>query len=445
MKNWNFWKSKKRVLIVAEEESGTRAIVIEKEKIILDHLFKSGTARKTVLEFGQKQGTREALFLSNSEIRELEVKLGAELDPEDRQSAIEYAAEASLGEHSGDLRISYMDDRLYSFRGGVVTSFFDMEEVQGATADSALAKQKFLGITSVQQFLISEYFSNSDSVDEKDAFLLFIGDHGILATQHRNKISMRNLPFGLPASENEEDDWAEKAQRRLVLLKHKDVTLYAPRFSKNFCEKLQKISEAGSVVQENWQTAVQNAALFFFRDHRVLIHPALLRPKARDPKLPGTIIGLGMFVTVLCSMILLIVQNTINQKRLEDKFECNQSIEKKVKQEDEKLKKLKIKLSAEKDIYQMLYNGQRVSKRGLLVVNLLERYRLQYTRINAISEEKDGVFISGETVWQPDLSTFFAHFSHELEKRKLALFSDGLNKEKDGRITFHIHVEGTGN
>ena len=81
-------------------------------------------------------------------------------------------------------------------------------------------------------------------------------------------------------------------------------------------------------------------------------------------------------------------------------------------------------------------------------MNLLARTPVQlkkYNRITSIEELANGIYFSGESIWQPDLSNFFTLIERELSKYSLTLISDGLSKEENGRIIFRAHVSaGTG-
>lgn len=129
---------------------------------------------------------------------------------------------------------------------------------------------------------------------------------------------------------------------------------------------------------------------------------------------------------------------------LEKEIEKEKGVIDMVKRERDSLASLEKQLLNQQNIYFVMKRKHRVSPDFLLVVNLLGRYSLQYSRITSVTEKSTGIYMEGESVWQPDLSSFFTHFEGELSKYKLSLFSDGLSKDKDGRIIFRSHVAPSG-
>lgn len=434
------WKSRGggKAVIVADDGAGLTGIVADSKQVYATNRFPAAATVETVLDFGRKQGAAQALFLRVSDVRELEVKLGPGLDPEERRSAIEYAAEPRSGETEEATRISYLEGVLFDFRSGVLVSPFDAGEVAGHAKLAAARKLKFLGMTNFKLLLMAEHFSVPDRRGE--VFLFLLGGHGFAAIPEKNRLTVRNLPCGLPEGEGEAEEYFQKLRRRLAALKNREVRLYSPGASPELAAKLGETLETKSIEVEPWENALGAAASFYLRQGRKLIVAAFPPPKPKDPKAPGTVIGLVLIGATAAAMLFLGVRNHITLFRLEQRLTENQAVEKKVKEEEAKLKKLQDELAAAQELNRMFVEKQHVSKNFLTVLNLLGRYKLEYTKIASIEEQNRGVHISGETVWQPDLSRFFSHFEGELAKRGLALFSDGITDRKDNRIEFRAHI-----
>lgn len=429
---------KRKTVIVADDGGGLRGIVADAKQVFAANRFPVAATVGTVLDFGKKQGAGRVLFLRVSDVRELDVKLGPALDGEERRSAIEYAAETRSDDAGDAGRISYMEGVLHDFRSGVLVSMFDAAEVAADAKAAAGRKLGFLGVTNFKQLLMSEHFS--DSRRHHEGFLFLLGGHGFAAIPERNRLSVRNLPFGLPEPGGDEAEYFQKLRRRLAAMKGRDVRLYSPEATPELAAKLAAALETDSVSVEPWENALNAAAAFFLEQGRRLIVPALPSPKPKDPKAPGTVIGLTVFGAAVFSICFLGVRNHITLTQLERRLAEGQAIEKKVKEEDGKLKKLQDELAAAQELNRMFVRKRHISPEFLTVLNLLSRYKLEYTKINSVEEQNRGVYLSGETAWQPDLSRFFTHFESELGKRKLALFSDGITDRKDGRIEFRSHV-----
>lgn len=435
-------RRKNKVLFVVDDGTGIRGVIADHSGVRTDHHFPVGTSLKKVLEFGRKQNASCVLCLQTADVRELEVKLSADLDEEERRSAIEYAAASDLGDHSGERRISYMDGMFHDFRSGILVSYFDAEEILAADELAKSMKMAFLGITNFKQFLLAQHFSHPEH--HEDAFLFLQGNHGIAAIPDRNKLLIRNLPFGIPEA-GMEGDWKERVQRRLnTIFRNKRVAFYSSVKDESLCAMLQEISGAALIEPVDWEEAIGAGAVFFLNQGFELSHTALPPPKAKDPKAVGTWFGFIFLIVTLLSLGFLIGRNHYTKYVIEQEMAKNKEIAETIKTEEDALKGLEKQLAEQQQIFTVLKQQQRVSKDYLLVLNLLSRYPLKYTRITAITEKNTGIHIEGESVWQPDLSSFFKHFEQELSKYHLTLFSDGLTKEKDEKILFRSHITGAG-
>ncbi len=431
------FKKRSKTLVVAEDGVGIWGIVVNGNGTCAENCFSLDTPLKTILEFGKKQKVKEVLFLRISDVQEIDVKLGPDLDAEERHSAIEYAAAGNMGDTSGRQRVSYMDGMLHDFRSGILVSYFDLEDIANLAKIVKEEKLKFLGVTNFKQLFMSEHFFNIEHHDE--CFLFLLGSHGFMAIPDRNKLIVRNLPLGVPRS-GDDAEWRERMQRRLIVLKYKRVTLYSPSSSPELCAAIKDMTEANSVTCHDWKTGLIDGSEFFIKHGIELIKPALLPPKPKDPKAPGTVIGLTLIGMVVFAMGFLLIQNYTVYRKLDERYHYYKKIEKQVKDAEAEIKELDEELSSEQQIHQMLSKKERLSRRFLLIFNLLGRYPLKYTRINKIEESTNGILIDGETAWHPDLSRFFIHFEKELRRYNLALFSDGLTKEKNGQIIFHSRI-----
>lgn len=431
-------KRKIKTLVVADDGEGFWAVVADNAGISIDNHFPQKTELKKLLDFGKQQNVQNVLYLQTADVRELEVKLGTDLSEDERRSAIEYAAASSQGDHSGAQRIAYMDGMFHDFRSGILASYFDTEEILSIDALAKSMKMNFLGITNFKQLLLAQHFSDLDH--HGDAFLFLLGNHGIAAIPERTKLVIRNLPFGIPEP-GTESEWKERVQRRLTtIFRNKRVYLYTPANDERLSETLREISEAECVELMPWEDAVANAAMYFLKSGQQLVHPALPPPKEKDPKAPGTYVACFFVAATLLSLGFLMGRNCLTKYIFQRDIDDNQKIIDTIKAEENALKALEKDLADQQEIFSVLKQKERISRNYILVLNLLARYPLQYSRITSIQEKATGVFIEGESVWQPDLSRFFTHFEGELSNYQLSLFSDGLTKEKDGKIIFRSHV-----
>ncbi len=434
-----FWKkyfSTKNLLLIYDG-SHIIAQICDAQTIYGNTTFPLSKNLNEILSDAKAKGCSNLWVFKLADMREIEVKLGTTLDAEERASAIEYAARAHYGEQAENLAMNCLDGMFHDFHSGILISSFDLNEV---TLFATAAQQnglRFKGLVSLQQLLTATHFSSADS--HNHAMLILFENQGFVASYDKSKLIVRNLPFGTPP-EILDEDWKEKIARRLALLKHKDVILYAQNEHEALSDYLISTVDANSIRFESINDGILNASLFLNQKGTQLIRPAHLPPKPKDPKAPGTYIALFMTGMTLVSMGFLGIQNHFTKETLTERLTQNEAMEKQVKNEEASLKRTEDATRSEQAIHEILIKSERVNKRLLFVVNLLERYHLQYTKINGISEENKGIVIDGETIWQPDLSGFFAHFSKELEKYKLSLFSEGLTLEKEGRITFKARI-----
>lgn len=365
-----FWRGRGggKAVIVADDGAGLTGIVADSRQVYATNRFPAAATAETVLDFGRKQGASQALFLRVADVRELEVKLGSGLDAEERRSAIEYAAESHSVEGEGAARISYMEEVLHDLRSGVLVSPFDGGEVAGQAKLAAARKLKFLGLSNFKLLLAAEHFS--DAARRQEAFLFLLGGHGFAAIPEKNRLTVRNLPFGLPEPEGDEEEYLQKLRRRLSALKSREVRLYSPDASPELAEKLAGALEAKHLEIEPWENALGAASSFFLRQGRKQIVTALPPPKPKDPKASGTVIGLVLFGATAAAMLFLGVRNHITLLRLEHRLEQTQAVEKKVKEEEAKLKKLQDELAAAQELNRMFVQKQHVSREFLTVLNL---------------------------------------------------------------------------
>lgn len=440
--NIRLLQKKRKTLIIADDGGGFWGVIADSSGISTDHRFPANTDLKKILEFGKEQKAYFVLYLQSADVRELEVKLGRDLSSDERRTAIEYAAASSENDRDGSLRISYMDGMFHDFRSGILASYFDTENLLSIADAVKSMKMKFLGITNFKQLLLAQHFS--DPEHHGDAFLFMLGNQGVAAIPERNRLLVRNLPFGLPGPGNEEE-WKERAQRRLNgIFRHKNVCFYTPEPAEHCCSILQEVSEADSVEPMDWAESLVCSTVFFLAGGHRLIHPALPPPGEKDPKAAGTFCGIFFLAATLLALGFLAGRNMVTGYILERDIASAQKLIDTVKQEKDALAGLEKELAGEVELFSVMQQKQRVSRNTLRVMNLLARYPLQYSRITAIEERANGIFLEGESVWQPDLSGFFTHFEGELSKYQLTLFSDGLSKEKDGRIRFRSHIAPAG-
>ncbi len=394
-----------------------------------------------MLSAGKKHGAKDILILRSVEIRELDVKLDPNMDEEDRRSAIEFAAERGDGEQAGTQRFSWLAGTPGGYRCGVLLSRFDADAVMNETERARKGKLSFLGFVNLKHLLLYYHFSKREY--HGSVFLFLAENQGGLAYIEQDRIIFRTLPFGSPEPDDN-GEWVQKAERRLTVLKGRDVRLYSPEAMPELCEQIRSLTNAASVQDADWEDSLNRSVILFLSSGRKMISPALPPPKPKDPNYPGTVIAFLMIGATVLSFLYLTVRNQTVIAQYRNDLKENREAGARIKSEQNKLNQLEQEFGREQELSRLLKEKQRVSANFLLIVNLLERYSLQYTRITSIEEFRDGISISGESTWQPDLSRFLSHFEGELSRNKLSFYPDGLSKEKDGRILFRAHITSGG-
>ena len=433
-----FLGSGKKTLVIADEGARLRGVVADSRQLHTATVFPAATPLENILEFGRKQGAGRLLFLTFADIRELEVKLTSALDADERLSAVEYAADLNSDPEQGE-RLAFMEKLPGHFSTGVLAATFPTTDIVEQKSLAGTKKLKYSGMIGLQMLMLASHLSSGESNGE--AFLLLLGDSGFAAIPHHRQLLLRNLPFGTPPANKEEAlEWEARLHRRLSGLKNRRVRLYSPGADGEFAARLKDIVGAESVEIAPWEEAVAAAIVLWLGRGDQLIIPALPAAKPKDPKASGTFIGLTIFGVAAFSMLYLGGHTFITLRAVQGDLSVKQAIEKQIKDEEAKLKKLEGELAAAREINRLLAHDEHVSANMLLVLNLLSRYKLEYTKITAIEERTTGIHISGETVWQPDLSRFFSHLEGELAERNLALFSDGISHRGDNKIEFRAHI-----
>ena len=439
MKILNFLQRKRKTMILVDLCGLFTGFVVDSRESSM-YSFAAETDLEGVLEFIENKNVEKLIILRVSDIHEIEARLEDIPDAAERHSAIEYAAKNYS--EGGEQAVSYIEPRFLKFRNAPLVSCFNLREIEKINQTARSLKIKFCGIMEFRLLMLAEFFSHPEH--RSKAFLFFSAEHGFAAIPEYGKLNIRNLSFGIPKDGDNMMEWREKVELRLRGLQGKNAVLCSSVASTNFCEDLQEVTGALSVEIMKWEEHFSAVSMFLLREFAKIIYPAAPKKKTRDPKTLGNVFGLFLVGgALLCSVIRI-------GKSLQEKHVAQQELKQRrnavmqIKSQKDRLEFLQKKLTLEQELFFVLKNQERISKKYLLVINLLGRYPLQYTRITGIEERAGGVYVNGECMWQPDLSSFFTHFEKELNKYGLNLFSDGLSKEKDGRIIFRSHITGEG-
>ncbi len=445
MKLFDFFKRKRKTLIITDDGQQLRCIIAVPNRII-----SSGAPKENDLDsaiaFGKKRKCKSVMLIKTGDVRELDVKPGHDLDEEERKNTIEYAAANNTGDRSGSQKISYLDGMKHDLKSGILISYFDTEKLLETAQKINSAKMEFKGVVNYKQLLMAHHFA--EPAKHNDVFLFLIGNHGFAAIPSMNKLQIKNLPFGVPSGENDEEYFA-KAERRLSMLPAgKKITLYSPDASKELCSKLQSISNAASVSMTDFNQELEKSILLTLDNKKTSLHPALPPIDPQESKKSGTFIGLLLIAATVASLLYIQHRNDAEINSLKEKIRTNEEKTFMLNSEKNTLEKLENVLKYEQELYQVMIVKEKVSKDFIIFMNLLARTPVQlkkYNRITSIEELANGIYFSGESIWQPDLSNFFTLIERELSKYSLTLISDGLSKEENGRIIFRAHVSaGTG-
>ncbi|MBN2641495.1 MAG: hypothetical protein JXR78_07575, partial [Victivallales bacterium] len=166
-------------------------------------------------------------------------------------------------------------------------------------------------------------------------------------------------------------------------------------------------------------------------------------PKVKDPREAGTKLCLFMIGATLVAVSFQYAQLRAVDAGLTQNFEQKSNLSKTLASLESQVSSQQQQLERYKHLCELAGMRSSVEDKFLTIIDLLSRYRLKYTKINSIEQQIEGIIISGETHWQPDLSQFLSHFEGELARRDMGLFSEGLKIENEGCLEFKCRISRT--
>ena len=409
-----------------------------------------GSALDAVLNVGRKAGAAAVLFLRLPETPESEVRLESGMDAAAQKLAVENAALLAAGGENpapGAARFSWlaalptdaraadggtrMDAQVTQFPGAVVDMLADAAKSAGLG---------FAGVANLKHWLLAGHFAADG---QENAFLFLHQNHGLLAARTDGRLMARYLPFGRPAA-GEENEWRERARRRLTFLRGRRVSLYAADAGA-LPELVAAAAEAAGVDAGAWDgNAHRRAAAAFLTaradDAPEFLVPAQVPPVERDAGAKGTLIGILLMVLAAAWVAGQGIRNTRTIKKITGGLAAAREDDRKVREAQTRHAAAVKDERQARTIYRLYTQRERLSPQFMTALNLLSRYRMLFSRVTDIREQADGFYFSGETVWQPDLSRFFTHFERVLDGKGMTLVSDNLEKKEERRLIFRAHA-----
>ncbi|MDD5727467.1 MAG: hypothetical protein PHV59_02785 [Victivallales bacterium] len=430
----------KRDLLLFKTETKTYAFLQSSKGILARNDFSVDTPLADLLSWGKNQNAASVKILEFSELYDLNIKWEEELEFEENVEAVNYELSSLSGKNAIDIRPAMMrGNSIEGCKHGLICSVVSLKDVRDTAKACVAAKLAFQGIGSIQQLLLIHHFSNPERKNE--VMLLFTHSGAFAASLESKKIVIRNMPFGLPEESNPKQ-WETRAERRLNAFNGRKICLYLEQTVEGFREKVEKIIAAPAhecVLDEIFPELARIAAAGQ-TDSRETFSFAGVPPRVRDPRETGTMICLLLVGSTVVLLFFQYFALKITQNTLEETLKHKKDIQNTLNSHEKQIGDSREQLLKLQKLYSMVKNRRHIDPDLIKVINLLARYKLKYTKINRIQEQDNGITISGETHWQPDLSKFFAHFEEQLAVCDMTLIPEGLEKIDDARLAFNCKI-----
>ncbi|QSH41211.1 hypothetical protein P0136_09220 [Lentisphaerota bacterium ZTH] len=392
------------------------------------------------LKWSRENNCNQVVLVHNSDIYELKLANDNNNDIEDmnRAAALELAEIRGNGVEKCRAAMFFADS-VGTYRHNVLAAGFSQVLLKEYNRQCKRQRLKYCGSVAFRQVLLNFHFDIPEN--QGSALLLLDDDNSFCAYIENRELKTRNIPVAVPVHFDEQ--WLNRFERRLAVLKGKKITFYASKSAEPAAEHLKKIitPESLSIVKID-EILVQLADVLGKKSAgkgRSSI-PALPPPREKDPREAGTVVCLILIFGSLTVLLFQYMQLSIAFNSLNKSISSKTSIKKTLDSHQTQLEELKKKLKKVHDLCKHLDGSNRVDKNYLVVLNLLSRYPLKYSRITSVTQQNNGIIICGETHWQPDLSRFLSHFEQELSERSLSLASEGLTKSSTGMLTYKCRI-----
>jgi len=437
---FGYHKGKNELVIIYATEKIFAAIINGKE-IMPRNDFSINCELEKILLWGHRQKATSAKVLMPSAVYEFKLDIGQNIEFEEQLSAVAYETASLSGASSETIRPAILTGNcLKGYRHNIICSVFQLDTIKNVNHNCKRRSLRFNGIGGLQQALLVYHFSHAEHKDE--ILLFFRRDSAFAAIPEHGGIVFRNIPFGLP-DKGAKAQWQARVERRLSSLSGRRVQLYLEQECADFKNLLKKTANPETIsecllrdILPNLGNITGDAGISSTASFCLTGVP----PRIKDPREAGTVICLILIGVTSVILLFQILQLNITKNTLNEALERKTTAGNNIKSQKSQLASSKKQIKKLKTLCALLEKKKHLDRDFLVVLNLLARYRLKYTKIKAIKQENTGIVISGVTHWQPDLSKFFSHFEKQLTRKRLILLSEGLEKSTNGLLLFKCRI-----
>ena len=432
----------KRKLILCMISRKIYAVLRNSQGVLARNDFPAETELKDILNWGKKQNADSFSVLGLSELYDLAIDWSDELEFEENIEALNYELASVSGQNSELIRPAIISkNSIQDCKHGVICSSFALESIKDIANKGVGGKLAFKGIGSIQQALLINHFVYPERRDEILLFFMYGG--AFAAFMENGKIILRNMPFGVPDGSISSEQWKTRAERRLNSFKGRKICLYLEEDIEGFKEQLATVVDPEKISERSLSEVMPELSSIVFSgqaNSMDFFSLAGIPPRVKDPREVGTMICLVLICGTIVLLLFQFLKLKISENALEDTLKQKKDMQQTIKTHEGQIEKSKEQLRKFQKLYRIIKSRKHIDPDFIKIINLLGRYKLKYTRINKIQEQNNGVVISGETYWQPDLSKFFAHFERQLSLREMSLMPEGLEKIDDTRLAFKCRI-----
>jgi hypothetical protein len=432
----------KRKLILCMTGRKIYAVLRNRQRVLARNDFPAETELKDILNWGQKQNADSFRVLGLSELYDLAVDWNEELEFEENIEALNYELSSLSGQSSELTRPAMIpENSIRDCKHGVICAGFKSEDIKDMAGKGGGVKLAFKGIGSIQQALLIDHFTNPERRNEVLLFFMYGG--AFAAFMENGRIVIRNMPFGLPDGSTSPEQWKTRAERRLSSFKGREICLYLEEKIEGFQEQLAAVIVPEKIRECSLSEVIPELSGIVFSgeaNSMGFFSLAGIPPRVKDPREAGTMICLVLIGGTIVLLLFQFLKLKISENALEDTLKQKKDMQQTIKTHESQIEKSKEQLLKFQKLYRIIKSRKHIDPDFIRLINLLGRYKLKYTKINRIQEQSNGVVISGETYWQPDLSKFFAHFERQLTLREMSLMPEGLEKIDDTRLAFKCRI-----
>jgi hypothetical protein len=430
----------KNELAIIQTENKMFGIISNGQNIGVKTEFEANCDLTTVLNWGKDHTASKVRLLTEVEIHEISSALPEDAEHEEIQAAAAFDIASLTGANANTIRTSLIEaNTLTGISHKLLGAGIPAALINNFEQKSKSCHIKSEGCGSLQQVLCLYHFCVKTYSD--DVLLYFSSQSSFAIVPGGKNIYIKNMPFGVEKSVIQDELWQERLQRRLGKLNGKKIRIY----TNEEIPGLEDIIKQAFSPEEICTLSIENILADLVKivagnQKEQNFNLAKPPPKEKDPRSTGTVICLLLIGATFVALMFQFLQLRITFSTLNKTIEHKSNIQSRKKLYDSQIDSFKEKARKLQVLCDMVENKRHVDPGFLQVLNLLGRYRLKYTKINFLQQRANGILIVGETCYQPDLSKFLTHFEQELASRKLTLFSEGLRKNADGKLTFKCRV-----